>query len=274
MKSHLETKMMKQIKQLFALLILLSFGITGLQAQDLPVPSKPSAWVNDYANVFSKNEVQSLNQKLNVFQYNHSTQIFIVSIDKNNGYPASTLGPMIGEKWGVGQKGKDNGILLLMDMEGRDVFITTGYGVEEYLTDALGKRIVENEIVPAFKQGDFFGGVNAATDVMIDLLQGKFTPDEYRAQTSSSGTGSAIGGIFFMIMLFFVLFGSRRRSYGAGGRRSNLPLWIALGMMSGSRSGGSFGNFSSGSGGFGGGFGGFTGGGGGSFGGGGAGGSW
>jgi uncharacterized protein len=274
MKSHLETKMKKQIKQLAVLTLLMIFGISGLQAQDLPVPSKPSGWVNDYANVFSKTEVQNLSQKLNVFQYNHSTQIFIVTINKNNGYPVSTLGPIIGEEWGVGQDGKDNGILLLLDMEARDVFITTGYGVEEYIPDAIAKRIVENELVPAFKQGDYYGGVNAATDVMTGLLQGKFTPDEYRAQTSSSGTGSRIGGIFFMIMIFSALFGSRRRSYGAGGRRSNLPLWMALGMMSGSRSSGSFGNFSSGSGGFGGGFGGFTGGGGGGFGGGGAGGSW
>jgi len=266
--------MKKQIKQLAALLLLLAMSTSGLQAQDLPVPSKPSGWVNDYANVFSEGELQSLNQKLNVFQYNHSTQIFIVTFDKNNGYSLSTLGPMIGEEWGVGQKGKDNGLLLLMDMRDRDVFITTGYGLEEYIPDAIAKRIVENELVPAFKQGDFYEGVDAATDVMISLLEGKFTPDEYRSQTSSSGTGSTIGGIFFLIMLFFTIFGSRRRSYGAGGRRSNLPLWIALGMMSGSRSSGSFGNFSSGGGGFGGGFGGFTGGGGGSFGGGGAGGSW
>lgn len=261
-------------KYLLSSLLFLSFIPGKLNAQDLPVPQKPSGWVNDYAHVFSNSEVESLSRKLNVFQYNNSTQIFIVTIDDNKGYPVSMLGPMIGEEWGVGQKGKDNGLIVLMDMKKRDVFITTGYGLEEYITDALSKRIVENEIIPAFKQGDYYGGVDAATDVMISLLEGKFTPDEYRQQTSSSDAGSTIGGIIFLIIMFSIFFGSRRRSYGAGGRRSNLPLWIALGMMSGSRGGGSFGNFSSGSGGFGGGFGGFTGGGGGSFGGGGAGGSW
>lgn len=263
MKSHIAT--------LFLLLILPAGIIKG---QDLPVPKAPSDWVNDYAGIFSSNERKSLSQKLNLYQYNNSTQIFIVTINENNGYPASMLGPMIGEEWGIGQKGKDNGLLLLMDMKDRDVFITTGYGLEEYIPDAIAKRIVENEIIPAFKQGNYYGGVNAATDVMIDLLEGKFTPDEYRQQSSgSSDAGSAIGGIIFMIFLFSAIFGSRRRSYGTGGRRSNLPLWIALGMMSGSHGRGSYGNFSSGSGGFGG-FGGFTGGGGGSFGGGGAGGSW
>jgi uncharacterized protein len=159
-----------------------------------------------------------------------------------------------------------------MDMQDRDVFISTGYGLEEFVPDAIAKRIVENEVLPNFKNGDFYAGIDAATDVMISLLDGKFTADEYRKQSSSGGSG--IGGIIFMIILFSLIFGGgRRRSAGMG--RSNLPLWLALGMMSGGRHSGSFGNFSSGGGGLGGGgFGGFGGGGGGSFGGGGAGGSW
>ncbi|MEX2370653.1 MAG: TPM domain-containing protein [Bacteroidales bacterium] len=258
------------------LVLIIIFSVS-IQAQELPVPSKPGGWVNDYAGVFSAGEKNHLSDKLNRFQFNNSTQIFIVTIDDNQGYPVSMLATEIGEKWGVGQEDKDNGLVLLMDMEARDVFISTGYGLEEYIPDAIAKRIVENEVVPAFKRGDYFGGIDSATNVMISLLEGKFTPDEYRAQTGSGDVGSAIGGILFMLIMFFAIFGSRRRSFGAGGRRgSSLPLWIALGMLSGSRGGGSFGNFSSGSGSFGGGggFGGFTGGGGGSFGGGGAGGSW
>jgi uncharacterized protein len=265
---------MKNSKSLIASILLLAMGLFAA-AQDLPVPSKPSGWVNDYAGIFSKAETSQLNNKLNQFQYNNSTQIFVVSIDRNEGYPASMLAPMIGEQWGVGQEGKDNGLVLLIDMEDRDVFIATGYGLEEYIPDAIAKRIVENEIRPAFRQGEFFSGVDKATDVMIDLLNGKFSPDEYREMSGSAGSGSAIGGILFILLMLALFSGSRRRAYGAGsGRRSSLPFWIALGMLSGgSRSSGSFGNFSSGSGGFGG-FGGFTGGGGGSFGGGGAGGSW
>jgi uncharacterized protein len=241
-------------------------------AQDqIPVPGSPESWVNDYAGVFSATEKSRLDQKLNAFEYRNSTQIFVVTIDDNDGYPAEMLAPMIGEAWGVGQNSKDNGIVILVDMQDRNMFIATGYGNEEYVTDALAKRIVENEIIPNFKQGDYYAGIDAATGVLIDLLEGKFTADEYRKQNSSPGAG--IGGIIFMIILFSLIFGSRRRSTGMG--RSNLPLWIALGMLSGSRSSGSWGNFSSGSGGFGGGgFGGFSGGGGGSFGGGGAGGSW
>jgi uncharacterized protein len=172
----------------------------------------------------------------------------------------------------VGQQGKDNGLLMILDMQDRDVFIATGYGLEEYIPDITAGRIVQHELIPNFKNGNYYAGVDAAVDVMISLLDGKFTADEYRKQTS--GGGASIGGIIFMIILFSLIFGGRRRSAGMG--RSNLPLWLALGMLSGGRHSGSFGNFSSGSGGFGGGggFGGFGGGGGGSFGGGGAGGSW
>ena len=249
--------------------LLIMVSLWSMAQDQLPVPATPGSWVNDYAGVFSTAEASALDHKLNEFEYRSSTQIFVVTLDDNGGYPASMLAPMIGEQWGVGQKGKDNGIIFLVDMQDQDVFIATGYGNEEYVTDALAGRIVDNEILPNFKSRNYYGGIDAATDVLISLLDGQFTADEYRKQTSSGGA-STFGGVIFMIILFSILFGGRRRSAGMG--RSNLPLWIALGMMSGSRHSGSWGNFSSGSGG--GGFGGFSGGGGGSFGGGGAGGSW
>jgi len=251
-------------------LVLIS-TVWSIAQEKLPVPSKPESWVNDYAGVFSNAEKNALESKLNEFEYRTSTQIFVVTLNDDGGYPASMLGPMIGEEWGVGQKGKDNGLLVIMDMQKRDVFISTGYGLEEYIPDATASRIVQNEVIPNFKKGDYYEGIDKATDVMISLLDGKFTADQYRKQTSSGG--GSIGGIIFMIILFSIIFGGRRRSTGMG--RSNLPLWLALGMLSGGRHSGSFGNFSNGGGGFGGGgFGGFGGGGGGSFGGGGAGGSW
>lgn len=267
-KYHLEMSRMKNIVLAIALVLV---GPVMGQGNDLPVPNAPENWVNDYAHVFNSAQLQQLNQKLGYFQQRSSTQIFVVTISENKGYAASMLAPEIGEKWGIGQKGKDNGLLVLMDMKERDVFISTGYGLEEYVPDAIAKRIVENEVIPSFKEGDYYGGIDKATNVLISLLEGKFTPDEYREQSAGSAAGSAIGGIFFIIFWLVMIFGSRRRrSVGMGGR-SNLPFWIALGMMSSGSRSGSFGNFSSGGGGFGGGFGG---GGGGGFGGGGAGGSW
>jgi uncharacterized protein len=260
--------MMKK-QTILAFYILILLPMWSLAQDQLPVPGTPGSWVNDYANIFSASETSQLDQKLNEFEYRNSTQIFVVTIDDNNGYPANMLAPLIGEAWGVGQQGKDNGIVILVDMQDRDMHIATGYGNEEYVTDLLAGRIVDHEIIPNFKNGEYFAGIDAAADVLISLLDGKFTADEYRKQTSSRGA-SAFGSVIFMIILFSIIFGGRRRSAGMG--RSNLPLWMALGMMSGNRHSGSWGNFSSGGGG--GGFGGFGGGGGGSFGGGGAGGSW
>jgi uncharacterized protein len=258
---------------IIAISLLLMLPLWSSAQEKLPVPSAPQSWVNDYAGVFSSAETNALENKLNEFEYRTSTQIFVVTLDDNGGYSASDLGQRIGEQWGVGQQGKDNGLLMLLDMQDNDVYISTGYGLEEYIPDITASRITQNELIPNFKNGDFYKGVDAGIDVMISLLDGKFTADEYKKQTSSGG-GSSIGAIIFMFIVISMIFGGRRRSSGMG--RSNLPLWLALGMMSGGRHSGSFGNFSSGSGGFGsgGGFGGFSGGGGGSFGGGGAGGSW
>lgn len=256
---------------LTAISLLLMLPLWSAAQEQLPVPAAPRSWVNDYAGVFSNTEKSALERKLNEFEYRSSTQIFIVTLDDNGGYMASDLAPRIGELWGVGQQGKDNGLLVLMDMQENDVYISTGYGLEEYIPDITAGRIVQHEMIPNFRNGEFYAGMDAAVDVMISLLDGKFTADQYRKQTSSGG--ASIGTIIFMIIFFSIFFGGRRRSTGMG--RSNLPLWLALGMLSGGRHSGSFGDFSSGSGGFGGGgFGGFGGGGGGSFGGGGAGGSW
>jgi uncharacterized protein len=258
---------------IIAISLLLVLPLWSSAQEKLPVPSAPQSWVNDYAGVFSSAESNALEQKLNEFEYRTSTQIFVVTLDDNGGYSASDLSQRIGEQWGVGQQGIDNGLLMLMDMQDNDVAISPGYGLEEYIPDIIASRIIQNELIPNFKNGDFYAGVDAGIDVMISLLDGKFTADEYKKQTSSGGA-SSIGAIIFMIVIFSMFFGGRRRSSGMG--RSNLPLWLALGMMSGGRHSGSFGNFSSGSGGFsgGGGFGGFSGGGGGSFGGGGASGGW
>jgi len=259
---------------IIAIAILVVLPLWSAAQDELPVPAEPQSWVNDYAGIFTQDEAARLDQKLGMFEQHNSTQIFIVAISDNGGYPAAMLAPMIGEQWGVGQQGQDNGIVMLFDMQDRQMFIATGYGNEEFVTDLEAGLIVRNELTPAFKQGEYYAGVDAATSVIMALLDGEYTPEEYRKQ-SSSGGGFSIGGIIFIIIILSMLFGGRRRSSGMG--RSNLPLWLALGMLSGGRHSGSFGNFSSGSGGFGGGgggFGGFSGGGGGSFGGGGAGGGW
>ena len=109
-------------------------------------PEKPSAWVNDYAALLSERDQQTLNSKLSHYQDSTGTQIFIVTINDHQGAPISMLAAEIGEKWEVGQKSEDNGVLILIYPKDREIFIATGYGVEQYLTDAVIKRIIEREI--------------------------------------------------------------------------------------------------------------------------------
>jgi uncharacterized protein len=256
------------MRKILFLIAAFLFGLQVTSAQTSIFPDQPTSWVNDYAKLLSDDEVMALNSKFGYYEDSTSTQIFLVTLDEHGDAPISLLSAEIGQKWGVGQKGKENGLVILIYPADHEIYISPGYGLEEFIPDAICVRIIENEIKPAFKNGQYYEGLDKGTTVIMNLLSGVFTGDQYKKGRQEGG---AIGGIIFLIILFLIIFGSRK----GGSSRSigkNLPLWLALGMLSGSRHShsGSFGGFSSG----GGGFGGFSGGGGGSFGGGGAGGSW
>lgn len=245
-----------------------------LSAQDIPDPMNPPRMVNDFSGLLKQGDGDKLERKLQEFYYQTSTQIYIVILDDISGYDISDFSFQLGEKWGIGTKGKDNGILVLMhpsaDRKHGDVFIASGYGLEGAVPDAQANRIVDFDMVPKFKELDYYGGLDAATNTIMDLAKGEYTMDEYvRKNKGSSPEGLVAMFIIFIIMLSVIGRSRTGRHHSVG---KNLPLWTALFLASGAgRShGGSFGNFSSGSGGFGG----FGGGMGGGFGGGGAGGSW
>jgi uncharacterized protein len=266
-----EKKMKKTILILVVFLVLL--GNSFAEIPERPVPAR---LVNDFATVLSPEENMRLENVLVNFARETSTQIVVVTVSDLEGYDPADYAPRLGEKWGVGQKDKDNGLVILLKPKTNEssgqIFIATGYGVEGVLPDAiLNGPVIRNEMIPLFKQNDYFGGLNAGINVIMDISRGEYTAEEYQAKVNDSGGGAFIFIVFLIIILLSV-FGRRRRSRFYSPSK-DLPFWIALGMLSGNkRSGGSFGDYSSGSGGFGGGgFGGF---GGGSFGGGGAGGSW
>lgn len=238
-------------------------------AQKLPSPMQPPRLVNDFANVLSKAEIANLEVKLRNYLDTTSTQLYVITVNDLMGYDIADFTSRIGENWGVGQKGKNNGAIIMIkprigNQRGH-AFIATGYGLEDVIPDALSKRIVEREMIPNFKNEDYYRGINEATTAMINLASGKYSADGYMG----TGGGLVILPLIIFITLFLVLRGNvsktNKRSIG-----HNVPFWVALGMLSGGGRSGGFGGFSSGSGGFGG----FSGGGGGSFGGGGAGGSW
>lgn len=254
-------------------LILGSIQVFG---QDFPDPPSPPRLVNDFTSTLSTEEVEMLEQKLVAYDDSTSTQIAIVMIRSVGPYDISDYAFQLGEKWGIGGKANDNGILILAAMDDRKVFIATGYGLEGAVPDALAKRIVTELILPNFKMQAYYEGLNQATDMIIKLASG-----EYKAEDMASN-GDEVGSIVFLIffIILFVLIplikNRRDNNNHMGGKSGGVDLWTTImlaNMMKGS-GGGKWGDFSSGGGSFGGGGSSFGGFGGGSFGGGGAGGSW
>jgi uncharacterized protein len=202
-----------------------------------------------------------------------STQVSIVLMGSVGIYDISDYAFQLGEKWGIGGKGKDNGLLILAAMDDRKVFIATGRGLEGAVPDALAKRIVNDLILPNFKMEAYYQGLDQATDMIFKLASGEYKADEMLAEGNSGG---AIFFILFFVVVFIILpliKNRRDNDNHMGGKGGGIDFWTTLmlanvlGGGGGRSSGGGFGGFSSG----GGSFGGF---GGGSFGGGGAGGSW
>jgi len=257
------------MKKLFTILLLLA-AFTTAQAQDCLFDQTPvQDLVQDYANIIPDAEEQSLRQALLAFNDSVSTQILIVTVTDLCGYEKSEFTYTLGEKWGVGQEGKDNGIVIMVkpkEVDGRgEVFIAPGYGLEGVLPDAIAKRIVENEMIPHFKEMDYYGGIESAAVTIMEISAGEYTADEY-AKGAGIKNLLPFAGIIFIFIVIMIMKAGKTRKYAS---TNGMGFWAAWALMNASsRShGGSFGNFGSG----GGGFGGF---GGGSFGGGGAGGSW
>ena len=260
------------------LFVALFFSLTSNAQDEFPARPEPPRLVNDFAGLLSSEQLASLENKLVNFYQKSSTQIAIVTVKSISGYDKADYAQKLSEKWGIGQKGKNNGILILVKPkignERGEVFVAVGYGLEAVVPDAVARQaIVGAELLPAFKQNDFFTGLDRSTDVLISLTSGEFTADQYVKSVKKEGKGG-IGGFALIMIILFIVFIFKRgggNSRGLGSTRSLLGGML-LGSMLGGNHRGSWGGFSGGGGGSsGGGFGGF---GGGSFGGGGAGGSW
>ena len=261
---------MSSIKSAVISLFLIPFITAVVWAQDFP--AQPNRLVNDYTKTLSAGQVEQLERKLVSFSDTASTQIAVVLMQSTGEYDIGDYGTRLAQRWGIGTKDHDNGILLLAALGDRAVTIQTGYGVEAAVPDIIAHRIIENEIKPYFRQGDYFGGLDAATDALISYTKG-----EYKAPPRQRGEGG--GGVSIIVIIIIIrvlasLFGGKGGGRNGGqmigrGGASDLLWWTLLNSMGrgggGNRGGGFGGGFG------GGGFGGFGGGG---FGGGGASGRW
>ena len=275
--------MNKRFSLLLSLFILLiSFSLE--TKADIPPRPNPPRLVNDLADIINPEQEKELEYKLREFNHNTSNQILVITTKSLDGDSKSNYAFEVGEKWKVGQKEFDNGIVILIkprysSTDKGQAFIAIGYGLEGAIPDAITKRIVENEMIPNFRNNDYYGGISRASEVLMSLASGEITAEGYNKQTATSPLFTFIPIIIFII-IFLLIRASNAKSYSMGRGTS---FWTALwlGSTLGGSHSGSWNNFSGGSSGFGGGSsggggfgGGFSGFGGGSFGGGGAGGSW
>jgi uncharacterized protein len=256
--------------KLFSFFLFSLFSVAILRGQPT-VPPKPRTLVNDYAGLLSASDVQSLERTLVAYNDSTSTQITIVTIQNLGDYDIVDWAVEIGKKWGVGRADKNNGVVILVGIEPkRRVFIATGPGVQGFLPDVICKRIIDQKIVPRFREQKYYEGFNDAFQSIRAAAKGEFVNEERR---TSDGNDSDAGFWFFIIVLILIIllimfinnrrryahYDSRRRHYGDSGG------WIFWGGGFPSGGGGGWGDSDSG------GFGGF---GGGDFDGGGAGGDW
>ena len=272
--------LINSIKSSFILsLVFLLFTQTVSAQFDIPAIPKEQTSVYDYAGLLSSSEKNSLEQKLVRYSDTTSTQIVVVIIASLKGENIGLLTPKWAQEWGIGQAKEDNGVFILLARDDRKIWISPGYGVEDKLTAGIVGEITRNVIIPEFKRGDYYQGLNKGSDAIFQTLNGTYQG----TRQSDSGGDFPIGAfvIMFIIFIIFIIIISKNRrgggNNGSGGSRTNgtsiLDAIILSNMGRGSygrgnSSGGLFGGGSSSGGGFGGGFGG------GGFSGGGAGGSW
>lgn len=234
------------------------------------IPKKPDLQtsVYDYANLLSPTEKTALEQKLIRYSDTTSTQIVVVIVSTIKGENIGLLSARWGQAWGVGQAAEDNGVFVLLAEKERQIWISPGYGSEEVLTAGIVGEITRNVIIPEFKSGSYYSGLDKGTDAIIQVLAGKYKGQ--RVDEKPKGPPVFLIIIVVLIILFLISRGNKnnRNNKGKMGGPSLLDVIILSSMGRGGFGGGSSGGSFGGGGGFGGGFGG------GGFSGGGAGGSW
>ena len=234
-------------------------------AQNIISKPNPLTLVTDVAGVLTPEQKQALENKLVAIDDSSSNQIAVVIIPSLDGYPKEEYATKLFRDWGIGNKKTNNGILLLIAVNDRQIRIEVGYGLEGAIPDITALNIIDNDIKPAFKAGNYYEGIDQATDNIAKAAVG-----EYKVAKVKKSKSKGSGGLFLIILI--IIFLVLRNGRGGGGSNIGRSGFsdVATGRLLGSLLGG--GGRGGGGGGFGGGgFGGF---GGGSSGGGGAGGSW
>ncbi|WP_440880049.1 TPM domain-containing protein [Tenacibaculum sp. C7A-26P2] len=259
----------------FTVVFLFTFcSILNAFSQGFQIPEKPGNIQNqkgvyDYINLLTSYEKSSLEKKLIKYSDTTSTQIVVATINSTKGEDIGFLATNWAHKWGVGQEKEDNGVFILLAKKDKKITIRTGYGIEHLLTDYLSRQIIEYDMLPYFKEGNYYEGFDKGIDTVFRVLQGEYKETRKKSDLSDFDPGLIIF-IIILIIFFITVFNGNKNNRGGGRGNRNSPKRNIFDTIILSNSG--RGSFSKGApsngGGFSGGFGG------GGFGGGGATGSW
>lgn len=196
-------------------------------------PGKPLGYVSDFAHILKQNEVEVLEATLTELEKNTGSEIAVVTIQNLGGDTVENYAVLLFEEWKIGKKGQDNGALFLIAVEDREMRIEVGYGLEPLLTDAESAYILNKIVTPAFREGDYYGGITATTERIARVISGEETPAV--PEEDLSGNVEAFFNWAFFVLFFFVYLGSvlaRSKSWWGGGVVGGI-IGIAIGIFFG-----------------------------------------
>lgn len=234
--------------------------VQAAEAQRLTFPEL-SGRVVDQAGILDGSARTSLDEKLRVLEDKTTNQLVVVTLPSLQGTSIEDYGYQLGRHWAIGQKGKNNGALLIVAPNERKVRIEVGYGLEGSLTDAVTRLIIENSILPRFRGNDFAGGISRGTDDILAVLSGEAEDYKQRAakRPDKAPAELSLGMILLLVLIAFLVIRAVSRNSSRQRRRRGLwgaaagPIFFPGGSGWGSGSGSSGGGFSGGGGSFGGG---------------------
>ncbi|HKZ35571.1 MAG TPA: TPM domain-containing protein [Patescibacteria group bacterium] len=178
----------------------------------------PTGYVNDFAGVISQEAENSLEERLSSFTASTSNEIAVVTLSSLEGDTVENAAVKLFEEWGIGDKEKDNGVLLLVAIDDRELRIEVGYGLEPVLTDSRSGNIIRDQITPLFKAGNYEGGIIAGTEAIISVVSGD--PTVFDQPEVSNSAGETFGMFWFglvMLFMYTAAFLSRSNRYWPGG---------------------------------------------------------
>ena len=254
MKAHTKKS---SILHVFLFLLVNTLGFSQYKIPEIP---KFQTSVYDYAKVLSDIEKAKLEEKLIKYSDSTTTQIVVITIETLAGEDVSQLATKWGQTWGIGGTAKDdNGVIILLAKKEKKIAINPGYGLEDRLTAGIGGEIIRNIIIPEFKAGSYFNGLDKGTDAIFDVFKGKYKGERKKNKKDKF---PILPFIIIVVVVLFLISRNSKNGGNSGNSGSGPSLLDVIILSSLGRSGGGFGSGSSGGGFGGGGFGGGFGGGG------------